>query len=100
MILLKHSRISTTIRPTAQAWEALSSNSSTGQKTKQKHKGEKERKNHYLVGLLVVYAYNPSDSGDRDQEDSNSKPDPWANNSTDTILKKLNTKKVWLSGSW
>jgi hypothetical protein len=45
----------------------------------------------FLSWALVAHACNPSYSGDRDQEDWGSKPDP--------ILKKPIAKKGWWSGS-
>jgi hypothetical protein len=46
----------------------------------------------------VAYAYNPSYSGGRDQEDCSSKP-AQVNSSQDPISKKTITKKGWWSGS-
>jgi hypothetical protein len=45
--------------------------------------------------MLVAHAYNPSNSGGRDQEDCGSKP-AQANSSGDPILKKLFIKKKGL----
>jgi hypothetical protein len=41
----------------------------------------------------VVHAYNPSYSGDRDQEDCGLKP-AWANSLRDSILGKQNKTKI------
>jgi hypothetical protein len=46
----------------------------------------------------MAHACNPSYSGGRGQEDLGSKP-AWANSSLDPIMKILNTKNVWWSGS-
>jgi hypothetical protein len=44
--------------------------------------------------MPMAHAYNPSYSGDRDQEDCSSKP-PWVNSSQDPIWKKnLSQKKA------
>jgi hypothetical protein len=56
-----------------------------------------QKKKVYQV--LVAHAYNPSYSGDRDQEACSSKP-AQANSSRNPILKKPNTQKKtsWWSG--
>jgi hypothetical protein len=46
----------------------------------------------------LAHTYNPSHSGDGDQEDHGSKP-AWADSAKDLILKILNTKQGWWSGS-
>jgi hypothetical protein len=50
--------------------------------------------------VLVTYAYNPSYSGGRDQDNWRSKP-AWGNTATRPYLgkKKKITKKSWQSGS-
>jgi hypothetical protein len=45
----------------------------------------------------VIHTCSPTYSGNRDQEDGNSKP-AWANSSRTPILKIPNTKKGWQSG--
>jgi hypothetical protein len=97
-------------------YKALSSKSSTAKKKKKKKKTQKTKKptfsvmvNVCCVSLLkknpsharhVVHTCNPSYSGGRDQEDHGLKPaSPWQIVLKILFWKKLNTKKVWWSGS-
>jgi hypothetical protein len=50
-------------------------------------------KRWFLGRVLVAHACNPSNSGDKDQEDRGSKP-AWANSLQDPISKKTLHKKV------
>jgi hypothetical protein len=56
--------------------------------------------NKIICQVPVAHAYNPSYSGGRDQEDHGLKPaSPWQIVLKILFWKKLNTKKVWWSGS-
>jgi hypothetical protein len=55
-------------------------------------------KNKYSGQVLVAYAYNPTYSGVRDQEDCRSKP-ALTNSSGNLISRKPIVKNCWWSGS-